>query len=170
MLDYRADHYYLFDEMQAYLQGVAAAHPGLVELRSIGKSAEGRDIWLLAITDLASGAFDDKPAYWIDGNTHASEVMGSAACLYTIDYVVKNAGSEEIAQLLQVATLYVVARINPDGAEFCLTHNQYVRSAPRLYPDEARAAGLIVEDVDGNGELLQMRVVSEDGAWRVSVR
>ena len=34
---------------------LAAAHPDLVQLSSIGKSFQGRDMWLLTITDFKKG-------------------------------------------------------------------------------------------------------------------
>ena len=39
-------------ELTALLQSYAAARPDLVQMRSIGKSHEGRDIWLMVLTNL----------------------------------------------------------------------------------------------------------------------
>ena len=160
--------YYSYAELTAYLEAVAEAHPQWCRLERIGESPEGRAIWLMALTDRARGEAEAKPAYWIDGNTHASEVMGSAACLHTIDYVLRNLGEPGVAELLVDRALYVAPRINPDGAEYCLHHEHYVRSARRLYPDPHAAPGLVEEDVDGDGDVLQMRMEAADGAWRVS--
>lgn len=167
-MHYRPDHYYRYDEMTEWLLHVADNHTELVDLRSIGTSPEGRDIWVVALTDRKTGEADHKPAYWIDGNTHASEVMGSAAALFTIDFVVEHADSPEIAQLLTSRALYVAPRINPDGAEWCLETGKYVRSARRLYPEQRPRPGFVEEDVDGDGEILQMRVPDPQGAWKLS--
>src|ERR1700737_4762629 len=40
------DHYYGYDELTTILHNMAAAHPELMRLESIGKSHEGREIWL----------------------------------------------------------------------------------------------------------------------------
>jgi murein tripeptide amidase MpaA len=53
-----------------------------VQLQSIGKSHEGRDIWLVTVTNSVTGPADDKPALWVDGNIHAAELTASTACLY----------------------------------------------------------------------------------------
>ena len=64
------------------VQDYAQAAPNLVELQSIGKSYEGREIWLLVVTNTLTGSHADKPALWVDGNIHAAELTASTACLY----------------------------------------------------------------------------------------
>ena len=54
----------------------------LVSVDSIGKSHEGRDIWVVTLTNTATGAAIDKPAFWCDGNIHAAELTASTAVLY----------------------------------------------------------------------------------------
>ena len=82
MPDIRFDRFYRYDELTALLHGYAEEHPNLVSVESIGKSHEGRDIWLLAVTNRVTGAMEDKPAYWVDGNIHSIELTASAAVLY----------------------------------------------------------------------------------------
>ncbi|HKX93464.1 MAG TPA: M14 family zinc carboxypeptidase, partial [Methylibium sp.] len=54
------------DELTALLQAYAEARPGLIELRELGRSHEGRPIWLVVATHRATGADTDKPAFWVD--------------------------------------------------------------------------------------------------------
>ena len=56
----RFDSFYRHTELTSLLEGYALARPNLVQLRSLGKSHEGRDIWLLVITNTATGADVDK--------------------------------------------------------------------------------------------------------------
>ena len=65
-----------------------ADHPALVAVESYGTSHEGRNLWLVTVTDGATGPHDAKPAHWVDANIHATEVTGSAAALYLIDHLV----------------------------------------------------------------------------------
>lgn len=70
----RFDTFYRYAELTALLQDYAAARPDLLQLRSLGQSHEGREIWLMVITHTATGRDEDKPAFWVDGNIHAGEV------------------------------------------------------------------------------------------------
>lgn len=68
------DHYYRYAELTEILQAFAREYPNLVTLESIGKSYEGRDIWVATVTNITTGLAEEKPALWVDGNIHASEV------------------------------------------------------------------------------------------------
>ena len=168
--------YYQYDEITAYLQAVAQAHPELVKLTSAGKSYEGRDIWALALTNQATGAHHEKPAVYIDGNIHAGEVTASMVCLYTIDNLVSNfLEDEEVTYLLNTRTFYVLPRVNPDGAEKYLTSPSMLRSSTKPYPDPLQEfeelPGLHPCDIDGDGWILSMRVRDDKkGEWKVSAR
>jgi len=168
------DHYCKYDELTEYVKEVAAKHPELVSLSSMGSSWEGRKVWLLTITNLENRAPGDKPAMYIDGNIHAGEVTGSMVCLYTIGYLVENYDSdEEVTWLLDNRTFYIAPRVNPDGAELYLTTPYMLRSSVRPYPDAliADLPGLHPEDIDGDGWILLMRKRDDAGGeWKVSSR
>ena len=57
-------------------------------MASIGKSYEGRDIWVATVTNTATGPDTDKPAFWADGNIHAAELTASTAVLYYLHQLV----------------------------------------------------------------------------------
>jgi murein tripeptide amidase MpaA len=165
----RFDQFYRHAELTRLLQDYAAAVPQLVQLSSLGKSFEGRDIWLLTITQTATGDDKDKPAFWVDGNIHAAELTASTACLYWLHQLVTGYPSDaKTKQLLDTRVVYMVPRLNPDGAELALADKpRHIRSGTRPYPvDEAHVDGLTVEDVDGDGRMLQMRVPDPHGTYK----
>ena len=79
------DRFYRYTEFSQLLLDFVNAFPALLSIESIGKSHEGRDIWVITATNTKTGIAADKPAYWVDANIHASELAGSAAAMYLID-------------------------------------------------------------------------------------
>lgn len=165
----RFDTYYRYDELTRILQGFAEEYPHLLKLESIGKSYEGRDIWLVTATDFSTGPAEEKPALWIDGNIHASEVSPSSACLYLLHFLTQSyAKDERITYCLQTRAFYICPRVNPDGAEWALADKpKIIRSSTRPYPyDEDPIGGLVTEDIDGDGRMLMMRLRDPNGNWK----
>jgi murein tripeptide amidase MpaA len=169
MPDIQFDRYYRYDDLTRLLHAYAAEFPNLVKVDSIGKSYEGRDIWLVTITNFNTGPAEEKPALWADGNIHASEVSPSTACLYLLHKVTAQYGTDaDITRCLDTRAFYVCPRINPDGAEMALADKpRIIRSSTRPYPyDEKPLGGLVSEDIDGDGRALFMRVPDPNGPWK----
>ena len=161
--------FYRYDDLMAILRSFADENPDYVSLETIGTSHEGRAIPVVTLTQRATGAAKDKPAYWVDGNIHSIELTASSACLYFIEWLLKERGTNpDVERALATRTFYVCPRINPDGAEWAMGDNpRYVRSSTRRYPfDEDPIDGLITEDIDGDGRILQMRVADPNGPWK----
>jgi hypothetical protein len=115
------DRFHRYSELTEILRAFAQRRPDLFTLESLGRSHEGRDIWLATATHRATGAASDKPAFWIDGNIHAAELTASTACLHFLSTLEQGYGSDpDITRLLDTRALYVCPRINPDGAEWAL--------------------------------------------------
>ncbi len=161
--------YYSFADLVALLEAFRAEYPALVQMQSIGKSFEGRDLWLLTLTNQETGAPESKPSFWLDANIHATEVTGSMAAVHLIDTLLSGYGSAApITHMLDTSTFYILPRFNPDGAERALTTPYGVRSSVRPYPYPERQDGLYREDIDGNGVIATMRLRDPNGDWRVS--
>ena len=161
--------FYRYDDLMALLRAFVAEHPQYIALETLGTSHEGRAIPVLTITNSATGSAADKPAYWVDGNIHSVELSASSACLYFIDWLMKGKDTDpEIHRALDTRTIYVCPRINPDGAEWAMADRpKYVRSSTRRYPfDEEPVEGLIAEDLDGDGRILQIRIADPNGPWK----
>jgi murein tripeptide amidase MpaA len=169
----RFDQFYRHDALTRLLFDYADAHPTLMSVASMGKSHEGREIWVVTLTNLDTGADIDKPAFWADGNIHAAELTASTACLYYLHQLVTGYGQatdegRRITQLLDTRTVYLCPRLNPDGAELALADRpRHIRSSTRRYPfDEEPVEGLTVEDVDGDGRILTMRIADPHGSYK----
>lgn len=166
----RFDKFYRYNELTRLLKDYAKEYPNLIRLESIGKSQEGRAVWLVTATNFKSGSESEKPALWVDGNLHASEVTGSTAALYLIhSLVTRYKKDENVRRAMDTRTFYIVPRVNPDGAEWALADRpKEIRSVTRPYPySEDPIDGLTAgEDVDGDGRVLQMRIEDPNGAWK----
>src|SRR5512143_366051 len=163
------DALYRYAELTGILHELVSEHPRLLACESIGKSHEGRDIWVVTVTNTATGAAADKPAFWVDGNIHATEVAASAANLYFLHTLCTQYGSDaDVTRALDSRAFYICPRINPDGAEWALADRpKWIRSSTRPYPyDEDEIEGLTVEDIDGDGRILQMRLPDPNGLWK----
>jgi hypothetical protein len=162
------DHYPRFDELAQRLQRMATDHPDLCDLQVLGRSHEGRELWIATVTNTATGPHDEKPAVWLDGNIHASEVTASVALLHLVETLCTRHGHDErITRALDARTFYVVPRVNPDGAELALAEVPFVvRSTPRPWPRAEQRPGLVAGDVDHDGRSLQMRVPDPNGTWK----
>ena len=165
-------HYYTNSELEEVLHGWAEAYPGLVRLEQIGESYEHHPLWLLTLTAKASGPDDAKPAVWLDANIHASEITGTTVTLAIARSLLEGYGVEErITRLLDSSTYYIMPRLNPDGAGWAMAKTpRFVRSGVRPYPFQDKQEGLHEEDIDGDGRILQMRMLDPNGDWKVSAQ
>ncbi len=165
------DTYYDHAGIGEVVRKLAAAHPNYIKAGSIGKSHEGKDLYLLTVSDFRVGDPDRKPAYYIDGNIHSNEVQGSEFALYIAWYLAEMAGEvPAIDSLLRQRTLYIVPTINPDGRDHYL-HQPNTASSPRtgLVPRDNDHDGLVDEDgyndLNGDGHITQMRRRNPNGRF-----
>lgn len=152
---------------------IAAAYPDLAKLESIGKSFEGRDIWLLTITNFKKGNEKQKPGMYIDGNIHSNEIQGAEFALYTAWYLTEShADVKFIQELLEDKVFYLVPTINPDARDSYM-HKPNTGSTPRsgVIPIDNDGDGIINEDsfddLDGDGHITLMRRKSTTGRWKI---
>jgi hypothetical protein len=159
-----------YAQLTAQLHAWAEAHPEFCRVRSLGKTPEGRDLWLLV---LGRDPDRTRPAVWVDGNMHASELCGSSVALSIAEDVLRlhseatapHELSPAIARRLKDVLFYILPRMSPDGAEAVLKTGRYVRSVPRDERPDRGAARWRAADVDGDGLQLVMRVQDPTGEF-----
>jgi murein tripeptide amidase MpaA len=127
----RYDRFYRYDELTELLESWAQESPGLVRVDSIGQSYEGRDIWLVTVTNFETGPDLEKPAFLVEANIHAIEVTGCTAALHLVHRLLTGYGEDaRVTRALDTRAFYVIPRFNPDGAELALADRpRFVRSS-----------------------------------------
>lgn len=161
--------YYTFVEVEQQLKAIANAYPELVELRSIGKSIEGRDMWVAIVS--GKGDHREKPAMWIDGNVHGNEVQATEAVMYTLWYLTRAYGrNEHLTDLLDRTAFYLMPSANPDAREAWFrdpttpSTNRHNRR-----PIDNDLDGAVDEDgpddLDGDGSITGMWAKDPNGRW-----
>ncbi len=165
-------HFYDYEDMAATLERVADAFPDLTELRSIGRSREGRDLWMLRVTNEKVGTPDEKPAIYVDGNIHGNEIQATEVCLYVIHELVNRVGRDElVTRLLDERTFYIVPTVNPDSrARFFAEPNTPHSPRSNVRPRDDDRDGLVdedgPEDLNGDGVITLMRKHDPFGAYK----
>uniref|UniRef100_T1J4W0 Transporter n=1 Tax=Strigamia maritima TaxID=126957 RepID=T1J4W0_STRMM len=111
------------NKINQYLDELAASHPNIVEVITIGKSYEGRPLKVIKIGDTQSTV--KKPAIWIDAGIHAREWIAPAAATYIINQLVNNYA--ENSELSDDVDWYILPVVNPDGYEYSHTNQRMWR-------------------------------------------
>ena len=159
--------YRSYDEVTQFLQDAAASHAGLARLASMGKSFEGRELWVLTVTDFSTGPPEDKPGIWIDGGVDSDEVVATEAALGLVHRLLTS-DDPEVVHLRQTRVFYIAPNVIPDMSE--RHHKTPLRprdSTMRPWDDDGD--GQFDEDgpddLDGDGQALQMRLEDPTGEW-----
>ncbi len=124
------DDYKTYDQINTYLDTLAALRPDIARVFSVGTSIEGRAIKGLEITATAPGPGVRGVLY--NGCQHAREWVASMATTYIGDQLIRQYGSDPaITQLVDSAILYVIPVVNPDGFVYTWTTNRMWRKNRR---------------------------------------
>jgi hypothetical protein len=107
--------YHSFAEMETELNQIAADHPSITKLESIGKSYEGRDIWAMKVSDNPD-IEEDEPEIYYNSMHHAREWLTMEVSLYILNYLTDNYGSNStITNIVDNRQIWVIPCVNPDG-------------------------------------------------------
>jgi carboxypeptidase T len=112
-------------EMLLAIQTAEVAYPGLVRVFSIGKSAEGRDIWAAKISDNVD-VDEDEPEVLFDALHHAREHLTIEQALYLLHTLTADYGSDPtVHRLVDTREIFIIFAVNPDGWAYDLLPTGY---------------------------------------------
>lgn len=107
------DQYKKPEDIERFVKDVQLRFPEIVEVRSIGKSLEGRDIWAVKITGNNGKV---KPTFLVNAMHHAREVMTPEITTDMIDYLTSNYGVDpKVTSWVDHSIIWVIPMFNVDG-------------------------------------------------------
>jgi murein tripeptide amidase MpaA len=168
----RWDRYHDYQEATRLLKQLAHTHAEHARLKSLGKSYDGREMWLMTITSFDNGQPEQKAGFWIDGGIHANEIQGTEVALYTAWYLLEMYDqAPKVKELLDTRVFYIVPMMSPDSRDAHF-HAPNTTNSPRSgqRPVDDDRDGLVDEDgpddLNGDGQITQMRVRDPNGRWK----
>ena len=96
-----------------------------MSIRSIGKSYQGRDLWVAKVSDKV-GTDETEPEVMFDSLHHAREHLSLEQNLALLRWLTTGYGSDtRITNIVNTREIWIVFAVNPDGAEYDLTGSPY---------------------------------------------
>ncbi|XP_054461037.1 carboxypeptidase D [Anoplopoma fimbria] len=110
--------YYNYVDLTVRLQSLAQTYPHIANLSSIGQSGEGRELWVMRITQDPRGDAPGKPRFKYIGNMHGDETVSRQVLVYLVEYLLVKYGEDpRITELVDTTDVYIMPSMNPDGFE-----------------------------------------------------
>jgi len=128
--------YHTYATLTADLQQIAADHPDITRLRSIGQSVQGRELWMMKITDQPDLEEDEREVAYLAA-MHGDEVVGKELTFDLIDYLTDGYGTDpRVTDLVDGAEIWILPSVNPDGTELGRRYNANFVDLNRDFPDQ----------------------------------
>ena len=148
------------------LASLGAVHSATAETFTIGTARSGASIEGVKLSNGQDTI--GKPAILVVGNIDAGRVFSATIAMSVAERVAADFASKGEGNLLEHATVYVIPRLNVDGAS--------ARFASPLFDDGATGYGVDNDrdglmgedgpaDVNGDGQITWMRVPDPEGTW-----
>jgi hypothetical protein len=132
--------YHNYNEMVAELQDIAADHPNIVRLTTIGNSYEGRAIHLLKISDNVA-TDESEPEVLYNAHQHAREHLTVEMALYLANLFTDNYGTDSrITNIVNSREIWILPDVNPDGGEYDIATGSYRSWRKNRQPNSGSSA------------------------------
>ena len=124
-----------FNQMEDSLKQLADQYPGILKLESIGTSKNGRDLWVMRITDNPD-MIEDEPQMKYIGSMHGNEPPGMALLMRLIAYLAENYGMDDtVTEMVNETDIRILPLLNPDGYMDMTRANAEGLDINRSFPD-----------------------------------
>jgi len=140
------DTHHNYETMVTLLQEVHRQYPNITRLFSIGKTRQGRDLWVMELSDKPGVNEPGEPEFKYVANMHGDEVVGREIVLRLIvemcqTYYSPTESGEtlwsrsNIRRLIDETDIFLMPSMNPDGYERNSRYNFNNQDLNRSFPD-----------------------------------
>lgn len=155
-----------FTQQTNRINALAKNYPQFAKLRSLTKTAGGKDIWQLTI---GTGNMESKPAIVIAGGIEGNFLIGMELAIGFAENLLQGSNTDSIKALLNKTTFYVFPNMSPDAMEQYFAPLHYERQGNASSTDDDRDGKTNeddFDDLDGNGKITLMRIESPVGEYK----
>lgn len=139
------DNFYNHNDLSKEVNSLSAEFRNTISIEEIGKTYEGRSIFVIKITGNSS-SHKSKPALMAIFTEHAGEHDVASLAMGIVKYLTENYGNyKKITKLLDEKEVYIIPMMNPDGVEYDLSGEV----KPFTWRKNRRHAGDVGENVYG---------------------
>ncbi len=111
------EEFHTYATLSSELATLASTYPDLVTLESAGKTVEGREMWLLRLSNKKASVVS-KPKLLLISSMHGDEVTGKELMVYLSRLLLQKYGKEDrFTKLLDNNEIFIMPSMNPDGTE-----------------------------------------------------
>jgi carboxypeptidase T len=109
--------YHTYEQLTDKLHALQENYSSLMSLSSLGTTYEGREIWMVKLSDNVDQD-EDEPGVLFMAAHHGNEWPGIEICLFFIQYMLENYQNESLPAVrdaVNTTQIYLIPMVNPDG-------------------------------------------------------
>ncbi|WP_066835480.1 M14 family metallopeptidase [Rufibacter ruber] len=161
--------YQSYDQLTFRLKRLSSQYHKLCTLTSIGKTATGKEVWLLT---LGRERAAEKPAVVIAAGVQATQLATTELSVQMAEQMLLAASIQDsVYQLLRNKTFYIFPNLNPDASEQYHEKLRWERTGNAQPRDDDRDGRIFedpFEDLNRDGIITMVRVQDTLGQYRPS--
>ena len=135
--------YHTYAEMTVLLQSLAENHSDIMSLVSLGTTFEGRDLWMVKLSDNVNQE-EDEPGVLFMGAHHGNEKPSYEVLIYFIEFMIENYenNTNDVREVINKTQIFILPMVNPDGVEAGTRKNTEPNYGPFGFKSEVTSIGV----------------------------